>query len=154
MKLTKLIFSTIFFLLVTVSAYSSFARIAKQEDVNLLKKDVQAGKIQIGKTRLKEIREVYGVPDDISETRSKITYNYGDLRIDFDKFRYFRKWEYDYSHPTAYSDEIDDLRYDLGDQQIVGDYYTLEEIKSNYEEPTEAYETQGDGNKSIYYYCG
>jgi len=87
--------------------------------IKLLKKDLSAGMIKIGQTRLKKIQHMYGVPTNISETKSKLTYDYGDLRIEFDKVRYFRDWEYDYSHPTAYSDEIDDLRPTAQDADLV-----------------------------------
>ena len=125
---------------------------ASGEDVKFLKKDLVAGKIKIGKTRLKQIRDVYGDAATISETDKRVTYDYGDLKIDFDKIKYFRDWEYDYTYGTAYRDEIDDLRFDLEDGQIVGELYTFDQLRKDYDEPTKAFETEEDGLQSIYYY--
>ena len=154
MRVTKIfviiLLLTIFCTPVMVSAKG---KVAGKEDIALLKKDILNGRIKIGKTRLKTIKDIYGDADNISETEAKITYDYGDLRLEFDKNRYMRNWGYDYSRKTQYSDEIEDLRFDLQDGQIVGDYVSYDEIVGDYEAPTEAMEKDGYGELSYYYYC-
>jgi hypothetical protein len=153
MKLLKILF----ILLITLSfsgqaALAAEGRVASNDELMLLKKDLLAGEIKVGQTRLKKIREAYGDAPKISETEKKITYEYKDLRLDFDKKQYFREWKYDYSHEYGVKDEIANLRFDLEDQQIVGDYYAYREIVKDYEEPTEAYPKKGDGAISVYYW--
>jgi len=148
---TMKIFVVLCFVIAAVSGGVD-ARVATEADVEVLKRDFVEGRIQIGKTRLKDIKRLYGEPADISSSNRKLSYNYGDIKIEFDKNRYFREWKYDYSHSTAYKDEIDDLRFDLEDGQIVGELYSYEDVVSDYEEPTEAFETEEDGGRSVYYW--
>jgi len=130
----------------------SFAKIASEDDIKLLKQDLLEGRIKIGETRLKKIKDAYGDAPSITSTETKLTYDYGDLKIEFDKVKYFRDWEYDYSHRTLYTDDIDNLRFDLEDGQLVGDFITFSDIRKDYGEPTEKFETDDDGQWSIYYY--
>lgn len=127
-------------------------RIATKDEILLLKRDVLAGKIKIGQTRLKQIRDAYGDASNIKETEKKLTYDYGDLKIEFQKNQYFRDWAYDYSQKYLFKDEIDDLRYDLEDGQIAGEYYTYRSIAKDYGDPTVAYPQTGDGAFSTYYW--
>jgi len=117
-----------------------------------LKKDLRSGYIQIGKTRLKEIRYNYGDAPDIDDSDKKIVYKYDDIKMTFTKVRYWKDWEYDGFHDPAYTDDIDDLRYDLESEELVGDNITFEQVRKDYGEPTESEETDEDGDTSTYYY--
>lgn len=152
MKSLKLVMCLLAGLNIATSAFAIVGSIASQDEINMLKKDVLAGKIKIGITRLSKIQDAYGEAPSIQETSRRITYDYGDLKIEFDKNQYLRDWEYDYSHKAAYSDDVDDLRFDLEDQQIVGDYYSFATIRKDYGEPTEINEKTGDGAISTYFY--
>lgn len=138
--------------LICQPAWALSARIATAEDVALLKEDLLSGKAQVGVTRLKTIRNVYGDPTSITDSESKLVYDYGDLRLEFDKYKYFRKWEYDYSRKYAAKDQIDDLRYDLEAKQLIGNYVSYDTFLKDYDTPTEAYPTKGDGEHSLYYW--
>lgn len=127
-------------------------RLASEEDIKLLKKDLLDGQIIVGKTRLSKISTAYGEAAAISENEKSITYNYGNIRIDFEKKRLLKDWEYDSSQGYAYTDSIDNLRFDLEDGQIVGDFVTFRQIQKDYDDPTKAMETDEDGAWSIYYY--
>ncbi len=126
--------------------------LATNEDIIQLKKDLRNKYIQIGKTRLKKIRDTYGEAVDITDSNKKIVYNYKDLKITFIKKRYWKEWEYDGFHDRAYTDDIDDLRSDLESEELVGDNITFTRIRNDYGEPTESEETDEDGNTSVYYY--
>lgn len=151
MILKRIIFCC-FIVLLGSSIATAGPKIAGEEDIVLLKKDILEGRIKVGETRLKKIKEVYGDPLIMTESSKKLVYDYGDLKIEFEKEKYLRDWEYDYSHKTAYSDDIDTLRSDLESEEIVGDYIALSEIKKDYDEPTEVFATSDDGDESIYYY--
>ena len=150
-RLTILI-CTLAFTGMAAPAHAAEGKMATADDVKMLKRDVLDGKIKIGKTRLKQIRERYGDATSINETDSRITYEYDDLRLVMDKMQYLRKWEYDYSHSVAYSDDIDELRFDLEDKQLVGEFVSYDQIRKDYGEPTEAHPTDEDGMMSVYYY--
>src|SRR3989338_8444219 len=122
-------------------AFAANRKITTHDEIIRLKRDVLSGRITVGKTRLRIIDERYGLPSNVTETEKKVTYNYGDLRVDFDKVKFFRDWEYDYSHPTAYSDDIESLRFDLEAKEIVGRYVTFADINKDYGDPTEDFST-------------
>lgn len=125
---------------------------ASDEDIANLKQDILKGKISVGKTRLKDFRRQYGEAKNITITDRRIVYDFGDLRIEFDKERLWRKWEYDSFKKAAYTDDIDDLRYDLESGKLVGDNITALKIIKDYGEPTEATESSEDGEWTTYYY--
>ncbi len=126
--------------------------LATSEDVARLKVDVLEGKIKVGSTRLKEISRNYGEAASITDTDKRLTYEYTNIKIDFDKFKYLRNWELDSFKKPAYNQNIDDLRAALSKGEIVGDYVTLLSIMKDYGAPTEYIETDRDGELSIYYY--
>lgn len=126
--------------------------LATSEDVARLKIDVLEGKIKVGSTRLKEISRNYGEAASITDTDKRLTYEYTNIKIDFDKFKYLRNWELDSFKKPAYNQNIDDLRAALSKGEIVGDYVTLLSIMKDYGAPTEYIETDRDGELSIYYY--
>ncbi|MBU0469619.1 MAG: hypothetical protein KKF78_10085 [Candidatus Omnitrophica bacterium] len=126
--------------------------LATSEDVARLKVDVLESKIKVGTTRLKEISRNYGEAATITDADQRLTYEYTNIKIDFDKFKYLRKWEYDSFKKAAYSGDIDNLRADLEKGEIVGDYITLVSIMKDYGAPTEYIETDRDGELSVYYY--
>ena len=125
---------------------------ATKEDIIQLKKDLNNQYLQIGKTRLKQIRDIYGEAQDIRDTSKKIIYNYGDLKLTFLKKRYWKSWEYDSFQKQVYTNDIDDLRSDLESEELVGNNITYESIVKDYGEPTQMDETYEDGDTSIYYY--
>jgi hypothetical protein len=151
MKYKHLIFALMF---VIFSAQIGFtARLATREDIELLKSDIISGKIKPANTRMKAIQSNYGEPQSIQDTEKKVTYDYGDLKLEFSKKYYLRDWKYDYSHKTAYSTDIKQLRKDLESGQIVGDWMELnDDIIDSYENPTEAFIKTGDGELSVYYW--
>ena len=126
--------------------------VATEDDVFRLRKALRNGEIQVGKTRLMEIREKYGDATSISDTERKLVYTYHDVKISFDKKKFWQGWEYDSFKKAAYSDDIDDLRYDLESEELVGNNITFLKIRKEYDEPTESFETHGDGEISVYYY--
>lgn len=137
----------------TASAASAQStRLATPDDIHLLKKDVLSGGIQIDKTRLKTVIGTYGKPSNVTETDTRLTYDYGELRIVFDKKKYLRRWEYDYSQTAVYSREVEQLRFDLESRQIAGDFVTFESIRKSYGEPTARMVKDADGDQTVYYY--
>jgi len=152
MRLIKYFLIIVLALGLSAKAPAALAKMADEASIMLLKKDLREGKVLIGKTRLKHFKTLYGKPSSIKETAGKLIYNYGDLKVEFNKNRYFRDWEYDYSYPTAYSDDIDSLRFDLEDQQIAGDYFSFETLRKDYGEPSVAFEAYEDGQLSRYHY--
>ncbi len=152
MNIRKLILAFLFLTLSISSIYALQGDVATKDDMSRLKRDLRVGEIQVGQTRLKDIREKYGEAPTITATARRLVYNYGDLKIEFDKKRYWKDWEYDTFKDQAYSDDIDDLRYDLESDEIVGDNITFSRIRKDYDEPTESIETDADGELSIYYY--
>jgi len=126
--------------------------IAVKENVDLLKKDIINGRVQIGKTRLYTIKKYYGTAPQITVNERKIAYDYPDLRIEFRKKKLLKDWEYDTFKGAVYTDDIDKLRSDLEADKIVGNNITYSYIARNYGQPTDFYESDADGDKSIYYY--
>ena len=152
MKLIKILLLVVFFFSAVSVSIAASVRIAGEDDIKLLKSDFLHGKISIGGTRLKKVKSAYGDPVEIKDSEKAITYAYGDISLDFEKVRLWRGWKYDYSHPRAYTDDIDGLREDLEGENIVGDYLTLKEFRKDYGEPTEAYEKFEDGDISVYFW--
>ncbi len=156
MKHTKLFLTFFTVVMVLFSALSaSWALkgvLATDEDILRLKTDLKEGRIQSGKTRLNEIRQKYGEAANITESESKIVYDYGDLKLEFSKKRYWKSWKYDSFKSPVYTDDVDDLRYDLESKELVGDNITFSYVRKEYGEPTESYETNDDGGTSVYYY--
>ncbi|HBR13937.1 MAG TPA: hypothetical protein DD723_00105 [Candidatus Omnitrophica bacterium] len=152
MKYVKLIFVVGFFMCHGTNAWALAGVLATASDIVQLKEDLRSGKIQIGNTRLKEIRRIYGDASSITDSPKNVTYNYDDLKIEFEKNRYLKEWNYDSFKTTLYTDNIDDLRADLDDGQIVGNYITFDQIRKDYGEPTEFTEANNDGELSTYYY--
>jgi len=152
MKLFKLILVMTFLTIAFSSVIAAEGFMATKDHIANLKNDIRLGKIQVGITRLKGIREKYGDAKSIKDAGKKVTYDYGGLKIEFDRIRYWRKWSYDGFKKAAYSDKIDSLRFDLESEEIVGENIPLSKILKDYEEPTEKAETDADGALSIYYY--
>lgn len=125
---------------------------ASDDDIANLKQDILNGKVSVGKTRLKDFRRQYGESKNITISDRRVVYDFGDLKIEFDKQRLWRKWEYDSFKKAAYTDDIDDLRYDLESKKLVGDNITALKIIKDYGDPTEAMESSEDGEWTTYYY--
>lgn len=138
--------------LLSTAVYAQNVRLASPDGLRLLKTDLLEGKIKVGQTRLTQIREVYGDAANITDSDNRLIYDYGDLKITFDKKKYLRNTEYDYSQKLEYADNIEDLRSDLSSGQIVGDYVSFDSIRKTYGEPTKAFGTDGDGDLSVYFY--
>ena len=142
-------------LIVALMAHPTFAskgRMTTPEDLKLLKQDVVVGKIKVGRSRMKILRDAYGDPEKITENERQVTFDYGDLKIVFDKTQILKKWQYDSFKTPVYTDEVNDLRYDLESGELVGKNITYTRIRKTYKEPTESMETTDDGAMSIYYY--
>ncbi len=145
-------FILIVFIFSPVVAHSRKGYSATAESINLLKKDLLRGKIEVGKTRLKDVSSRYGEAQSVTETADRITYNYGDLKIEFDKTRFWVDWAVDTFKERVYTSSVQDLRYDLDSGELVGNKITYLKIRKQYDEPTESMETFKDGESSIYYY--
>ena len=142
-------------LLIVFASSIGFAlndRLAGDDEINLLKKDILAGKIMLGKTRLKQIKRLYGDATVISDSETRLTYDYGDLKLEFDKMRLWREWEIDSFKDSVYTDGAEDLRFDLDSNELVGDNLTYDSFRRAYGTPTEIHESHKDGGTSIYYY--
>ncbi|VAX37389.1 hypothetical protein MNBD_UNCLBAC01-914 [hydrothermal vent metagenome] len=139
-------------LLLCSSSYAIKGIMATEKDIDRLKDDLRFGFLKVGQTRLQEFRDNYGEASSIADAEKKVIYHYGDLKIEFEKKRLWRDWEYDSFYNQAYSDDIDDLRADLESEELVGENITFRRIRKDYDEPTESEETTEDGDYSIYYY--
>lgn len=152
MKFFKFLLLFIFLFTVTATSFAKEGFIATDETLALLKKDLLEGNVKIGQARLKQIRDAYGAAPEIRNSEKTIVYIYPDLRLEFSKNRYWINWKYDSFKSAAYSDKIDELRYDLESKELVGDLLTYQKFLKDYEEPTEMQQTENDGEKSFYYY--
>ena len=141
-----------FLLATTFNAQALKGMRATTEEIAQLKADLSDGKIQVGKTRLKDVVATYGEPANITTSNKIVTYDYGDLRIDFEINRFLKQWEYDSFKTPAYTKKINDLRFNLESQKIVGENITFTRIHKDFDEPTESHESNEDGKLSIYYY--
>jgi len=126
--------------------------ITTKEDILRLKKDLLEGKIIISKTRLMHIQNDYGEAPNIIDDDKRITYDFGDLRLTFERSRFWKKWEKDSFRRPVYTNDVDDLRFDLESGELVGENITFQMIRRSYGEPTESFETDSDGEISVYYY--
>jgi hypothetical protein len=122
------------------------------DEIDQLKQDLIAGKIKVGQTRLSNIRQQYGDASDIADTEKKITYNYGDLKIEFSKDRFLKEWSYDSSRGTVYTKNVNNLRFNLESKKLVGKNITYAKIVKDFDLPTESKDSSEDGGMSIYYY--
>jgi len=152
MKITKLILILCFLLAVPSSGWAIKGVMATPDDIINLKNAVRSGLIKIGKTRLNEIRDNFGDAESIVDDERKMVYDYGEVRIDFEKVRIWKGWRYDTFRDPAYTDNIDDLRFDLERKELTGKNITYRKIRRSYGDPTESFATNEDGNFSIYYY--
>ena len=153
MKIVRILLLS--FVLSIMSAPQVFAIkgvIATPEDINNLKKALRERKVLVGQTRLKDFRNLYGEAPEINSNEKSITYNYGDLKIEFEVKRLWKDWGYDSFMSPAYTKKINDLRYNLESKKLVGENITFTKIRKDYDEPTESHETSEDGGVSIYYF--
>ncbi|MBF0385369.1 MAG: hypothetical protein HQL27_05810 [Candidatus Omnitrophica bacterium] len=151
----KILLSVIMFVTLLISPVFTNAqekKLATDETLSLMKKDILDGVIKVGITRLSQVSSLYGDAPNIIEADKSVTYEYDDIKLEFDKFKYFRKWQYDFSHKPAYSDYIKKLRKDLEAGQLLPGYKTLDLVIKDYKEPTEGFEASGDGKLSVYYW--
>ena len=126
--------------------------IATPEDVTRLKNDALEGKVQIGKTRLQDIQKDYGEAPNILDDDKRVTYDYDQLRLIFERRRVWKSWQYDSFKKPVYTKSVDDLRFDLESKELVGENITYSMVLRKYGEPTESHETDEDGSLSVYYY--
>lgn len=152
MKKIGICLAVAFVFLPACSAWALNTAAVANSDWALLKQDLKDGKIKVGITRLKDFAADYGDAPAMTSTDKKVTYDYGDLKVEFDKVRYMRDWSYDSFKKPAYTDDIKKLRHDLEAKQIVGDNITYAKIIRDYEAPTESYITEDDGGYSIFYW--
>ena len=122
------------------------------EDIANLKKDLREGVVQITKTRLNQIRDSYGEATTIQDKDTRIIYDYGDVKLTLDKIKIWKSWEYDSFQKPVYTDSIDNLRFDLESQELVGEGITYDQIHKDYGDPTAMEETIEDGKLSYYYF--
>jgi len=135
-----------------VPTYAIMGIPATEDSISQLKRAIRGGIIQIGKTRLKEINEVYGYPSSVVNDESRIVYDYGDIRVEFTKKKVWKMWEYDSFKRPVYTKDADDLRFDLESGELIGKNITFRRVRKDYGEPTESMETDNDGEQSTYYY--
>lgn len=126
--------------------------LATTETITQLKKDLREGHIRIGQTRLREVIDTYGKAVSITDDDRRIVFEYDDIRVEFVKRRMWRDWAYDGFRKPVYTDDVDDLRFDLESEELVGNNITADMILKDYGEPTESDISDVDGEKSFYYY--
>ena len=127
-------------------------KIAKDKDISRLKRDILQGKVKVGETHLKKICSDYGSAKDIKDEPDKITYDYGDLKIEFKKTKLLNQWEYDSLKKPAYTDDINDLRKDLESKEVYGNNITSEKMIKDYGVPTDVIDSSEDDGITIHYY--
>ncbi len=142
----------VFLFLFRMNSYATMGTPATDEDILRLKQDLIGGKLHVGITRLKDLMDQYGEPNKKVDGDKKVELQYGDLKIEFDKKRYWREWGYDSDKKPAYTDKINTLRKKLAGQKIDGKNIPIEKFIKDYDEPTEIYLTAEDGQISVYYY--
>lgn len=152
MKLIKYILVVVFLLAGSVQVHAVKGVLVTDEEVQMLKEDLVAGKLRIGTTRLKDVRKVYGEAKTINNTDDRIIYDYGLTKLVWEKKKVWKNWEYDSFKDPVYSDSVDDLRFDLESGELIGKNITYNRILRSYDVPTESMETDEDGEMSIYYY--
>lgn len=148
----KIIFAIGIIFLNAALAHATKGIAATEEDIVRLKKDLQEGIVKIDQSRLNQIRENYGDPSSVADSAKSVTYNYGDLRLVFDKQKVWKDWGYDSFKMPVYTDSADNLRFDLESKELVGKNVTYAQVENSYGIPTESVETTDDGGKSVYYY--
>jgi len=153
MKIFRVFLCSILLIIAGVgSLYALKGVPATPEDIARLKEDLLTGKIQIGKTRLSHIQSEYGEAENITDDDKRVTYDFQDLRLSFDRERLWRSWEYDSFKEPVYTNKVDDLRFDLESKELVGKNITYTMVQRSYGAPTESHETDADGDISVYYY--
>lgn len=141
------------FLLLTVSpSFALKGVLSTPEDMARLRRDLKAGNLHAGITRLSEVIDQYGEPLSKTDTDKKVTLEYGDFKIEFTKNHFWREWGFDSFKKPAYTDKIKLLRQRLEGQKIVGENIPVEKFYKDYDEPTEIFLTPDDGEISVYYY--
>lgn len=125
---------------------------ATMEDISRLREDIRQGKIIVGQTRLNDIQNNYGNPNNIVDADKKVTYDYGDIKVEFDKKKYWKSWKYNSDKKPAYTVNSNKIRQDLEGEKLYGKLITLEKIYKDYEEPTDSVINDDDGGLSFYYY--
>jgi len=138
--------------MICVTAHAMSGLVSTPETVDQLKKDLREGHVRIGKTRLHEVVNTYGKAPTITDDERKVLFEYDDLRVEFIKRRLWRSWGYDSFRNPIYTTDVDDLRFDLESEELVGDNITAAIIRKDYGEPTEMVQSDLDGEKTIYYY--
>lgn len=151
MKTIKTIIAWILFNVFCVTSAMA-ATISTEPDVYRLKNDLLNDVVQIGRTRLKELRRNYGDAPNITDEDDKVVYEYDDLKIEFDKVQYWVDWGYDGFKSKAYTRDIDALREDLTSEKLIGSNITYKYILREYGLPTESNPATNDGGISHYYY--
>jgi len=152
MKTLKILLSVLIVALSYNYAHAVAGRLATNTEIKMLRKDLQAGRLEVGKTRLKQVRELYGDALTIANSERRITYEYDDIKLEFNKQSYYRDWETDSFQPRVYTDDVDALRYDLESDKVVGSNITYKSIVRDYGEPTFSEIATYDGKLSYFYW--
>ncbi|MGE0267646.1 MAG: hypothetical protein AB7S78_04225 [Candidatus Omnitrophota bacterium] len=152
MKLKIFTFFILFLVLMNTSSSAIEGMLATPETIVQLKKDLREGLIRIGATRLSEVIGTYGKSVSITDDDRRVIFEYDDLRIEFVKKRVWRTWMYDSFRKPVYTKDVDDLRFDLESEELVGENITATKIVKDYGEPTESMVSEEDGQKTIYFY--
>ncbi len=142
----------ILIVMLCVTAHAMSGMVSTPETVAQLKKDLREGHVRIGKTRLHEVVNTYGKAATITDDERRILFEYDDLRLEFIKRRLWKSWGYDSFRKPVYTNDVDDLRFDLESEELVGGNITAANIRKDYGEPTEMIQSDVDGEKTIYYY--
>ncbi|MBZ0167510.1 MAG: hypothetical protein K8I00_11945 [Candidatus Omnitrophica bacterium] len=135
-----------------LSAHAMEGMLATPETISQLKKDLREGHIRIGKTRLRDVLSTYGKAVSITDDDRRIIFDYDDIRVEFIKRRLWRNWSYDGFRKPVYTDDVDDLRFDLESQELVGNNITSDMVLKDYGEPTDSNISDVDGEKTFFYY--
>jgi len=152
MKTLRLMFVLGLMLVFAPNVWAIKGVLATDQDIQRLKDDLRSGKVTIGKTRFNEIRQIYGDASEVTVDEKKVVYEYGDLRLEFDKIKYWKDWTYDTFKSRLYTPDITKLTTDLENKVLTGNNVTADTIIKTYGTPTEVWETEEDGEITFYYY--
>ena len=150
LRIALIIFVSMF--LSWTSAHALKGVTATDEDVRHLRNDLRSGQLKVGISRMKDFVQEYGEPTKKVDGDRKMSLEYGDLKVEFDRRRYWREWSYDSFKRPAYTDKINTLRKKLESKKIEGENILIEKFIKDYDEPTEVDLAANDGEISLFYY--
>ena len=144
------------FIVVIVSFFALLGKaqadVATPAQVEQLKGALLAGAISVGNTTPETVRTNYGDPNSISDSDTKVTFDYDGLNITFDKKQILRDWSIDSFKTAVYEAKAQNLKKDLQRGTLVGELISYKEITNKYGNPTETGNEAPDSKAFTYYW--